>query len=85
MSMKIVGYIVVEHDGDFESPLDLTHENGYPREGLLEYSDNNTHLFATRALARAAINRTEHYRLAFSDTCFPVSKYCRVIAVRTGA
>lgn len=76
------GFIVVESADDFEQILALQKGKGLPRSGILDWRDDGAGaVFATRADARAAINRTEHYRLAYSEI-LPEKKFCRVVPVK---
>lgn len=67
----------------YEQVLALVTGNGLPEGGIVTWADarNMRTMFATRAGARAAIDRTEHYRLAFGRTDLPEKKYCSVVPV----
>ncbi len=83
--MKVirVRFLVMESSGDFEQALRLRKEPGLPPQGVLDWrSGRAATLFGSRKLARAAIERTEHYRLAFGAENWPEKKCCKVIAVQ---
>lgn len=82
--MKPTGYMVMERCEDFEQMLRLCMRPGQPKEGVLNWADKEPRaIFPSRADAQAAINRTEHYRLAFGLKDIPEKKYCRVVPVAT--
>lgn len=62
-------YLVVETCEDWEQPLRLVRGPHYPAAGLLDWGE---------PAARAAIARTEHYRLAFGDLNLPERRWCQV-------
>lgn len=81
---KTTGYVVVEFCEDYEQVLRLCMRPGQPKEGVLNWADKEPRaIFPSRTDAHAAINRTEHYRLAFGLKDFPEKRYCRVIPVVT--
>lgn len=71
-------YLVVEHCDDFEQVLAIRKKGEYPKGGILDWGQPAA-IFKTRPEAVSAINRTEHYRLAFGDATMPEKKYCKVI------
>lgn len=81
---KPIGYIVMESCDDYEQGLRLSLGPALPKGGILNWLDRNTNqpvaVFETRASARAAIERTEHYRKAF-DSSHPERKNCRITPV----
>lgn len=77
--MKPDFYIVVEYCEEFEQALALRQDKGQPSRGLLDWGAPVA-LFPSRIEAKAAIERTEHYRLAFDqETMWPEKKYCKVV------
>lgn len=74
------GYIVVESGMDFEQVLCLEKHESYPEEGVLGWQDEgfNRHVFASRKLAREAINRTYHYAKAFGYKNMPEKQFCKI-------
>lgn len=87
--MKPIGYIVMESCEDYEQALVLRTGAALPPGGILDWSDRRPQearaMFGTREEARAAINRTEHYRLAFGLTNLPEKKFCSVAPVSLAA
>lgn len=82
VSTKILGYFVLEVCDDYEQVLGLDNAGAAkPLGGILEWTTGPRALFPDRKSARAAINRTENYRLAFG-TQHPERKLCRIVAVR---
>lgn len=79
--MKTTGYLVIETCEDYEQPLGLNTAPNLPAGGVLEWTDKARAIFADRATARAAIDRTEHYRLAFASKDHPERKFCKIIPV----
>ena len=65
-----IGFIVMEGCEEWEQGLALDRSKGMPEGGVLHWREPSdpVHVFGTRAEARAAINRTDHYRQAFSTT-----------------
>lgn len=74
---KHAGYFVTEQTEDFEQVLGLDCGPHLPVGGILKWTSGPRALFPSRQSARKAINRTEHYRLAFSENC-PERKHCRI-------
>lgn len=83
--MKNTGYLVMESCEDYEQALRLIHGEAIPKGGILDWAEKNQPraLFASRADARAAIERTEHYRLAFGNEQLPEKRYCSIAPVGT--
>lgn len=80
--MKPIGYFVMESCEDYEQALSLKHHAKFPADGILDWRGKGAAtMFPTREAARAAINRTEHFRLAFGLTDLPEKRYCCVAAV----
>lgn len=83
--MKPIGYIVMESCEDYEQALTLRTGKDLPPGGILDWADDRNKdaraMFATRADARAAITRTEHYSLAYGRKNLPEKKFCRVAPV----
>jgi hypothetical protein len=81
--MKPTGYLVMEKCEDYEQALQLRYGTVLPPGGILDWADSKQPraIFATRADARAAIERTEHYRLAFGANNLPERKFCEVVPV----
>ena len=79
----LTGYMVFESCEDYEQGLRLLHGEALPPGGILEWRSGNqpAALFPSRAAARAAITRTEHYRLAFGNSLLPERKFCKVVPV----
>jgi hypothetical protein len=77
--MKPTGYVVLESCESYEQVLTLKTGDGLPDGGILAWADKKHMrvIFPTRQAARAAIDRTEHYRLAFGFD-LPEKRYCRV-------
>lgn len=82
--MRTLGYVVLECADEFEQVLALDHAPAFPRHGILIWADSKRKraVFETRAQARAAVERTEHYRLAFDRADLPARAYCRIEPVR---
>jgi len=80
---KETGYMVFEASEDFEQGLGLLLGDTLPAGGILTWREERhpAALFASRADARAAITRTEHYRLAFGNSLLPERKFCKVVPV----
>ncbi len=80
------GFMVMESCEDYEQALVLSAGNGMPFGGILDYADRSDKdaraVFAERKDARAAIERTEHYRLAYGRWDLPARKFCIVVPVR---
>lgn len=84
MSSRTFGYVVLECADEFEQVLALDQAPAFPKHGILTWATDKLKraVFETRPLARAAIERTEHYRLAFDRTDLPARAYCRIEPVR---
>lgn len=82
MVAKVIGYMVFEVSEDFEQALRLLRGDTLPADGILEWREGRqpAALFPTRGDARDAIERTEHYRLAF-DANLPERKFCKIVPV----
>jgi hypothetical protein len=67
----------------YEQALCLLRGDGYPDDGILNWDEKNggRAVFYTRQQARAAIDRTEHYRLAFGRTDLPEKRFCHIVPV----
>ena len=76
------GFVVLESCDDYEQILGLDLRPQFPPGGVLRWADKGVGkgrvFFGTKSAARAAIKRTEHYRLAFGDTTLPTMAYCRI-------
>lgn len=85
--MKRIGYMVIEHADDFEQPLGLMTGKHLPPGGVLIWTDGDRAVFPDRAAAKAAITRTDHYRLAFGDAFvdgvghLPERRFLKVVPV----
>lgn len=86
MKVKPCGFLVIESSEDYEQILALDTSDGLPYGGILTWAQAGLirTLFSTRADAREAIKRTEHYRLAFGRADLPVRAYCRVEVIGHG-
>lgn len=83
MSKPLVRYLVIDAVEDYEQVLTLDKsDKRYPPGGVLEWSDGPRAMFATRKDARAAIDRTHYFALAFGMTNFPKRTDCKIVAVR---
>lgn len=78
--MKATGYLVMEFCEDYEQALGLMTGSALPEDGVLNWTSGMVAMFASRIDARKAIDRTEHYRLAF-DANLPEKKLCRVVPI----
>ena len=76
--MKPTGYVVIEYCDDYEQILALNADERFPPGGILEWATGAKSMFPDRAAARAAISRTDHYRLAFGRKDLPEKKMCRI-------
>lgn len=80
------GFVVMESCDDYEQTLVLRTGKGMPPGGILDWADRRDKdaraVFAERKTARAAIDRTEHYRLAYGRTDLPERKLCSVVPVQ---
>ena len=84
MTTNVRGYLVVDHAENWEQPLRLIKGDELPPDGILVWRAEPNHAataFATRADARAAIVRTDHYRLAFADSSIPEKRFCKIVPV----
>jgi hypothetical protein len=81
-----IGFIVFEQDDEcnFEQALKLITGDDVPRKGILAWKNQreSAAVFPTRKEARAAIDRTEHYRLAYENNS-PQRKNCKIHPVET--
>lgn len=77
---KIHGFIVVEACDDYERVLALDDGQGLPPGGVLRWARGGLRrtLFGSHKAARAAIKRTEHYRLAYGDHDCSEAYMCRI-------
>lgn len=80
---ETAGFVVFEYCEDFEQALALKEGKELPLGGILDWASTEypVHLFPTHADARAAITRTDHYRLAYGYTQLPERKFCKVVRV----
>lgn len=79
---KIIGYIVMESCEDYELGLCLVVGDALPEGGVLDWRDKQpVTLFDKYSAAMAAINRTEHYRLAFASQR-PEKKFCKPVPIK---
>ncbi len=90
MSKKkpILGYLVMERCEEWEQPLALERGASLPPGGLLVWANRASEpvaLFETRALAMAAVVRTDHYRLAYQSLRHPEKRFCVVVPVEGAA
>lgn len=70
-------------DGMIEQALSIRHGGGLPPGGVLSWrGDGPATLFDGYKQARAAINRSEHYRLAYGDGKIPEKQFCLIVGVR---
>lgn len=77
--MKMSGYIVMESSEDFEQGLAIEFGQHLPNGGVLAWRDKGPcTIFPDRATAQKAINRTEHYRIAFGHTS-PEKRFCKIV------
>lgn len=82
--MKATGYLVMESCEEYEQALGLRTGDGLPKGGILDWADRKNDaraMFDSHANARAAIDRTEHYRLAYGRTDLPEKKLCRIVTI----
>ena len=83
MDKTKVGFMVIEICDDWEQVLSLDTSDGVPPKGVLESRCGGpVFMFQTRQAAREAIDRTEHYRLAFGWD-FPCKKNCKIVMLET--
>lgn len=80
---KPIGFIVMETAEDYEQGLTLRTGEHLPPGGILDWRGKKdaVAVFPDRASARAAISRTEHYRLAFGNGQLPERKFCKIVPV----
>lgn len=82
---KPLGYVVMEMAEDFEQALVLRTGSDLPPGGILDWSRRKPQearaVFESAAQARAAITRTNRYRLAFARKDLPERKFCKVVPV----
>lgn len=80
-----IGFIVMETAEDYEQGLTLRTGADLPAGGILDWCERKPReavaVFGDRSTARAAIVRTEHYRLAFGRTDLPERQFCHVVPV----
>lgn len=77
--MKTIGFVVIEAADEFEQILALEVGDGLPPGGILVWAPQAKRtIFSSRSGARAAIDRTERYRLAFGMNYLPERSLCRV-------
>jgi hypothetical protein len=86
MNVIKIGFVVVENCEDFEQTLAINVGTGLPEAGVLNWreKDEPAFVFKSKPEAKAAIDRTEHYRLAFGSS-HPVKKDCKIVALETEA
>ena len=79
--MSLRAYLVMESTDDYEQSLCIEHGAYLPAAGVLCWRGKEAATaFADRATARGAIERTEHYRLAFG-TNHPEKRFCKIVPV----
>lgn len=81
--MKPIGFLIMEQCEDYEQALHLIVGDTLPTGGILGWAGSDRvprSMFASRQDARAAIDRTEHYRLAFGHQ-YPEKRFCRIVPV----
>ena len=75
-------YIVVERAEEWEQPLGIRTGDRFPDRGVLDWLSVSgvkaIASFPTRALARAAINRTHHYAQAYGLRELPKKGCCDI-------
>lgn len=80
------GFVVVESCEDYEQTLVLREGKELPPGGILDWADHRSRdaraVFGAKSDARAAIERTEHYRLAYGRSDLPERKLCSVVPVQ---
>lgn len=83
------GFAVVESCEDYEQTLVLRTGKELPPGGILDWAENRKNepraIFASRADARAAIARTEHYRLAYGRQDIPEQRLCCIVPMQSVA
>ena len=78
---RTVGYMVMADCDDFVQPLSMHANDKTPEAGILDWADKASpaHLFPSRAAARAAIDRTHHYAVAFGRVeTLPQRAFCKI-------
>lgn len=83
---KPIGFCVFESSDDYEQGLALRIAPDLPSDGILTWCTRTPRregvaVFGSRAAAKAAITRTEHYRLAFGRTDLPEKQFCVVVPI----
>lgn len=84
---RVLGFVVFEACDDYEQSLRLVEGDRLPPGGILDWRGKNgdgAYLFADRNEARAAISRTEHYRLAWSSLSVPERRFCKIVPIVGG-
>jgi hypothetical protein len=75
--------LVLEADDEetYEPALGLFFNDGYPKEGILEFTGKKdlVAIFPDRKKAQGAIDRMGHYRLAFGRNDMPQKKQCKIV------
>lgn len=81
--MKAAGYLVMESCEDHEQALALETGDSLPAGGVLVWAEGSLMraMFESRQDARTAIDRTEHYRLAYGYRNMLEKRFCRVVPV----
>lgn len=83
---KIAGYVVIEFCDYYEQVLclEMGHDNS-PPEGVLDWpGEGQEHrtVFRSKASARQAIARTDHWAKAFGvENIMPERKNCKIVPV----
>lgn len=74
------GFVVIESCDDYMQILGLVKVGELPGGGVLTWPGDGVSMtvFPSRQMARAAINRTHHYAMAFDDTTLPEKGLCKV-------
>ena len=81
MKRRTLGFMVIEACELHEQPLGLETGSGLPEGGILRWTFGPRFVFPSQKDAKAAIDRTEHYRLAFNDEERPEKRFCKVAKV----
>jgi hypothetical protein len=78
--VSAIGFVVMESCEHYEQVLALYLSKDKPSGGVLTWAEGKRLrvVFPTRAAARQAVTRTEHYRKAFGRIDLPEAKFCRV-------
>jgi len=73
-------FVVIESCDDYVQILGLVQGSDLPDGGILSWPGDGVAMtaFPTRQLARAVINRTHHYAMAFGDSQLPEKNLCKV-------